>query len=384
MEERKEAKIILWEGIGKLFHYTETKYRELEDRIYHELPMPENHYAVATMLVEREDYDPINGLFFPMDTDDPGGLGREKRLRFYMEAGDSICQRALRSDGIEGELQGEGKKVRFRIKQDRRYLQRIAGLYETFIFNLVPWNTVHTGYLERFFYLEPVDGGEYEPDKLTVQWGEWEPYIRTGLIPLWNLEQIELRMSDYMVPGPDGIYYEHCIRLDDRRKEDGYLIRMYEDIVNIRYEETRIVIKTKKEEMGHYGGYRIHGIEEKIEGNLLNNAKKSSFAARYQQRTGNFIQTRMDMLRRVNEIAGDRGIEAVDFCIEEKAGENYLQADMNCFLTEPSFPEDTRKYLVFYFQKKEGGGYLQETHIRYVLSELQLEYMEYCCIGKVI
>lgn len=392
LDERREAKKILWEGLGRLLRLTETKYRELEDRIYHELPMPENNYTITTALVSTEDYDPINGLLFPMDAFDfqHESASEENKacLYFYIEADDGICNRFLALEKIAGRYQKEDKEIPLTIKKNNKYLQKLAKLYETFTYNLIPWATVHTGYLERFFYLELSAEEKLSFDDIEIDWGEAGPYIRKDVFPLWNVEDMEFRMSDYMIPGLDGLYYEHCIKLDGKQEADGYLVNIHEDIINIRYEKGLIIIKTKKEEMGRYEGYHIHRCEKRkikeIADNILNNERKDSFAARYQKQSGGFIQSRLEMMRRIHEIAGECGVVPEDFRIEEEAKGYYLEADMNRFIAEPSFPKDTRKNLVFYFKKTESKNYLYEAHIRYLLSELQLEYMEYHCVGMFI
>ncbi len=72
MDERRYAKEVLAEGLGKIFHWTEQKYTALENRVEEELYIPWNRYSVSTTVVEKDVYDPINSYWNPVapqDTD---------------------------------------------------------------------------------------------------------------------------------------------------------------------------------------------------------------------------------------------------------------------------------------------------------------------------
>lgn len=66
LEERGFAKKVLLEGLGAIIARTEQCYRELEQRIYRELKVPESRYGIVSTVIRLEHYDPMSGTLFPV------------------------------------------------------------------------------------------------------------------------------------------------------------------------------------------------------------------------------------------------------------------------------------------------------------------------------
>ncbi len=117
---------------------------------------------------------------------------------------------------------------------------------------------------------------------------------------------------------------------------------------------------------------------------VLSNHRKGSFAARYLHQTGNFIQTPAELMRRVEEMSGIFRISVSGYeILGGGAAKDMLEGDMNSFIGTQVFTGDRRSLLVFHF-RKEGEtpyDYLYGPQIRYILSQLQMEFMEYRCVG---
>ncbi|MDR2888825.1 MAG: hypothetical protein LBV33_03175 [Lachnospiraceae bacterium] len=408
LDERREAKLIIWDGLRQLFKLTESKYADLEARIYQELQIDRGQYAIGTALIKRSDHDPIHERLFPVCEGDiydlplsESGMGQP----IYFAGSDEELKRFLAQKTVEGTNPVTGDKITFRVEKDDRYMQAVEKLHKIFTFNRIPWHTVHTGFIERFCRIVPELYNGEALDGVIVEWGDFVDNIKVNQLLLWNVEPIIWRISDYMMPGVDGIYYEHSIALDQSGSRDGYLVESSDEVINIRCEDDRIVLKTKAEEMGVYAALRIHKVntdpdsraEHRYDG-LLINQRKENFSQRFQYQTGNFIQTKAELLRRINEIGWRRGVTTDRFEIVDTVADGVLEPDMNSFISAPAFPFDQRKYLVLYFDKRRyladhfdeehfseerSADYLFEADIRYLLSELQLEYIEYHCVGKI-
>lgn len=160
-----------------------------------------------------------------------------------------------------------------------------------------------------------------------------------------------------------------------------------EAILSIRYEKNKIVLKTKAETLEDIIIYQLcQGAPEQSAGYrypVLSNRKKDNLSARYSQQAGNFIQTPLELGRKVEEMADGYQIPVLGYEILDGADEAYLAGDMNSFTGVRVFTGDTRKILLLRIKAKEQyrEDYLYESQIRYILSQLQLEFLEYRCMG---
>ena len=61
--------------------------------------------------------------------------------------------------------------------------------------------------------------------------------------------------------------------------------------------------------------------------------------------------------------------------------EEILEGDMDAYYGSQVFPRDKRSLLLFRFETNNIKDYLYESQIRYILSQLQREFLEYRCLG---
>ena len=104
------------------------------------------------------------------------------------------------------------------------------------------------------------------------------------------------------------------------------------------------------------------------------------------QQTGNFIQTPMELYRKIEEMSGTYNIIFLGYEITDHIEGSPIEGDMNAYIGTQVFSKDKRSILLFKFQKEEMamGEYLYESQIRYILSQLQIEFLEYRCMGVMV
>lgn len=119
----------------------------------------------------------------------------------------------------------------------------------------------------------------------------------------------------------------------------------------------------------------------------MTNLRKNNLSARYLHQTGNFLQTPLELHKKIMELAGNFEIELLGYEIsgrDEKiimAGK-IVSGDMNGFIRTQVFPDDKRNILLLRIHRNESQeNYLFESQVRYILSQLQMEFMEYRCMG---
>ena len=391
LDERKYAKELLLDGLGKFFGQMEARYEALEERVLKELDIPYEKFSTCMTIIKKEDFDPVNSFWFPVCDEDIKNTAQYQAGTFYLKADDAVCQEFFLRGEVKGFLEESGKQIDFRPVKPDRYGSAVKKLYHLFAENHIPWQTMHLGHLERFFELRAEE--DLPPDAvITIQWGRWKEHILQGMVPLWNIRRMDIRSREFRIPCIDDVFYEHIFYLPDKNVEEaGCLVETNADILSIRFEKNRLLLKNKKDSLEDVCIYRISpGSPEnshRYQYPVLSNRRKNSLAARYLQQTGNFLQTPMELRRKIGEMAGEYEIEAG--CCEltdDSADRDAIYGDMNQFAGDGVFSGDRRKTLriLFRINKKEQDNYLLRSQIRYILSCLQMEFMEYRCEGVLI
>lgn len=395
LDERRFAKQLLMESLGRMIAWSEEKYAALEQRIQNELDLPWRNYNVCMTVTDRKDYDPINNFWFPVCEEDIKKKQEQSYETIYLAADEEVCREFLEMGILTGTSEDTGESIRFKIRRSDRYQQSMERLYRLFTGNHVPWQTVHMGHMERFFDLIPITEEAVDGQKTekvwTIQDSKWAGYINRGMILLWNIRQFAVHSREYRVPCIDEVFYEHVFYLpQEQESEDGYLVEAGEAILSVRNEKNKIVLKTKAETLEDITVYRLcQGEPEQSAGYrypVLSNCRKDNLAARYSQQTGNFIQTPLELSRKVEEMADGYQIRVLGYEILDRAEKEYLAGDMNSFTGVRLFSNDNRKILLVRIQAEERcrEDYLYESQVRYILSQLQLEFLEYRCMGVIM
>ncbi len=423
LDERRFAKEVLLHGLGKAISCMEEKYQQLERRILEEMEIAANQYETVMTIICREHYDPANGTLYPvsmldLEQEKLAEECREKQLCYlgtiFLEADDAGQQEFSASGRFPGRLNGQ--EVQVLAVPSMRYQEAVKTLYRVFQDNHIPWQTVHTGYLDKFYdicldssekQMGEKENGKSNPllryslEDAEIDFGAMNPQVQRDVIPLWNIEWIAFDSADFMVPCLDGITFEHEFLLNDRAEEDGYMIQSNADILEIRHEKKKIIIKSSQEIFeGWKALHMIHLPAVRsldYDAPMLSNHKKESFIRRYTQKQGALLMTKADLFRRVMELDIGDFIELQEIEVGEmgemnisqgKLGENrkvyFAEKEMNGFTCEALFPMESRRMLLLKFQEKQPGHYLNGSMVRFVVSQMQLEINEYRCVGVIL
>lgn len=394
LEERRFAKALLQEGLGKSILSTEERYHALEQRIYDETRIPDNCYEIATTVIEKSCFDPSNDTLYPVCPIDL----EEEELRIRLSGETERYVETVFLELSEQELQLVKKEGGF-LRPALRYRELVEQLYQIFGDNSVTWNTVNMAYLDKFFdvFLK-TDSSAEQPSGESSSTQEdpllkWGGAVRHGMIPLWNVEKIIFESVSFMTPCPDGNSFEHEFISKKKIKQEGvqkegYLIQKNDDIMEIRHEKDRIILCSAKSTFYNWVAYRI--IQEGpfcssgYSYPVLANRKRDSFLRRYALKQQRTLMTKVDLFRRITELEIGDYLEVVDYKIcEAERSCPYIEG-MNWFVRDTLFPLETRKVLQFFFREKNPGYYLNDAIARYVISQLQLEISEYRCAAGFI
>lgn len=385
VDERSFAKEVLLKGLLPAFHAMNERYQELEDRVKQEVEVESSRFAVMTMLVRRQDYDPTNRTWFPvceMDVQENGGSYH----RIYFQ-GNEREKKAFEKKQYLNARDASGSVHHVGIRKAEDYRREVEALYRIFVWNRLTWSTVNTGDLDRFYEIYPLEEGE-DMNGWTVSYDEWENRVCSDYIALWNIEKFYFHCMKFMVPCLDGKYYEHELNLEDYDADSSYVVENNDDILSIRYEKGKIIMTSPKETFENWRAYRFgdridvdsYGYHRRI----LGNRKEGGFTDCLVKKYGQGIHSKTELFRLVEGLDVGEYIKMTDCRIREEEREDSFSADMNWFIQEEIFPMETRRILEIEFAGQESGekrDYHAEDMTRYVISQIQLLLDEYKCVG---
>ena len=199
LDERRFAKKLLMESLGKVIAWSEQKYAALEKRVQNELDLPWKYFHVCMTVIDKKDYDPINSFWFPVCEEDVKKKREQSYETIYLAADEKVCGEFLNMGTLTCINEATGESFRFKIRRSDRYRRSMDKLYRLFTGNHVPWQTIHMGHVERFFDLIPMteegsDGQTTEND-WTIQDDKWAKYIRRDMMLLWNIRQFDVHLN---------------------------------------------------------------------------------------------------------------------------------------------------------------------------------------------
>ncbi|WP_018884663.1 hypothetical protein [Paenibacillus massiliensis] len=467
LEQRRLLKDMMSGVFLHLVEYQEEMIRKLEERVFEELENTEEKFDIHVSLSSREDYDPIHEFLYPVlpaDAEprqlDISGVasvvreGGELRLfSVFLELETERIQELLDSNvTFEGTLiTDEGRyPLAIKLKRNVDYVTEIENLYHIFLQNGIPWKTIHHPYAYKFVDCILI-GGEGEPSpheeirEILVSLGDYEPYKRLDLIPLWNIERLELKNTGFPVPAMDRVNFEHVLSLRKTGTEHGYLIHAAaEDIRYVKRSAEELTIVTPLEKSGLW---RVLKVTKPMTARLsrytypmVSNKRQDSFIGRYASKQAVSVRAKAEIARIVNSFEAARGLSLTGVRIlpperiatgrfvsessnnsrgyrsvnasadrggsmdDSKVSQGIRSVDMgnaeheeghrgltrtyalNPFMSDNVRSEQGKQVMMLSFQRSEASlsvpYYLLSDLMSFLVSEVQMHFPEYKCEGE--
>lgn len=411
LQERVVFKDIVERLFLSLYETNQEMYRELESRIMDDLVFDLNRYRITVGIVEKEYLDPSHHLLSPIRDEDMTLPEYEitEMMRQLAEEGRSLVrtcfleydylgiQKLLAKERIGGKIytdQGE-YPAEFAISQTPKYHREISHLYEVFVSNGVPWQTVNAPYLYKFIdvYLlkmpEEITAAE-KILKIEPDFEEFANWVHDDLIPIWNIRKLKMDSVGFPVPCEDHKSYEHTISIREYGNEHVYLIDDVARIYSIRQRENRLLIMGEEAEARKWQVYMIRNGEnrrfDRFTYPLMTNRRKDDFLERFNYRQGKRVRTEGELARFIQGYGMDEYVSYEGFEItDRKGGVEFSETySMNSFILDEIREDEYKKRLVLLFRKKNTQDFLLRDVVSFLVSEVQLMYGEYMCEGKLL
>jgi hypothetical protein len=409
--DRAFLKQIMTDVFLPLYDETEQKYAALEQRVRDELPLMYDTYTVYSTVLPRGRADGAHAYLSPMlpedadesvfDTGEPaaamrGGAQPVIETVFY-EADYLECLRLERDEPIiNGTFTVKSERYPFkcRLKPALRYRERIEPLYSAFLRNDVPWTTINSGYLNKFFDVcltelprTPPPGVKILPEQIELSFAAYNDRVRRGLIPVWNIDMYSVKGEDFPMPTVDFVNYEYRFETDKLGKENGFLMDYANEyILNTRREGDTIVVVSPKQKGLTWNMYRLRRRKASpvdiYPYPVISNAREDAFSTRLMTKYGTHISSRAELRKVLASFEVSEHVELVDlhFAGGKLPGDTY---DMNPFIRDEIRDPAYQKTLALVFKAKNREFFLNRDIISFLVSELQATYPEYRCVGTL-
>lgn len=395
LNSRRYARDVLKDVFSELCKYTKTAYQQLEQQTARSLCGGKD-YEIVTGIADRQQYDVTDDGMFPMSAKDLEQkpvdakqmlkcIRESKRyplFSVFLEAEHAVIRR-LEADRGEfccriqtggGEYSGTVSIV-----PQKKYEKIIAGLFHTFQENGVPYHSPCAPYLKKFFevYAKTADPltGEEEILSVTVDFREYEPYVRYHRFPVWNLQTVTVPADVRPKACIDRIHYCHTVNGKRLDKNSFYLVSAPEaGLLEVSRGEDLGII-TEIPEKKQWQLVRLKDSpKENGYGPLFTNKSRSKRA---------LARTEAGIFRFINLLGyQDYAVLKKIRILSEYRGELCTYCSDPSVYEEISMPHPSG-FLLLEFEAVKPSDYLLHDIISYLVTALQRECREYKCIGTV-
>ncbi|CAH1225340.1 normocyte-binding protein [Paenibacillus sp. JJ-223] len=414
LEQRRVLKNLMTGVFLNLVEYQEELNRQIEQRVFDEVENQEERHDVFVTLSSREDLDPIHEYLYPMLPEDAepqtvylseaaAALAKKEELKlftFYMDCSQYELGKLLNSQRtFTGEIvTAEGRYgIKVKLKPSTLYVSKIEELYRIFRKNSLAWKTVNAPYAYKFVdcVLVASEDGEMwdtgqQVKELTVHLEEFERYKRTNLVPLWNIQKLDMKTGGFPVPAADRVNYEHVLPLRKTGTEHGYLVDGEE--AHIRYikrseEDITIVSPLEKSDSWTVMKVTVPVATRigKMDYPMFSNAKREGFAGKYARQEGRSVRSKGEIARMIHAFQAAEGLELEDVQIAPPGTPTGVTYPLNSFMSDHVRVEADKRRMIMKFAKRaapqDQDVYLDDL-LSFLVSEVQLSFPEYRCEGK--
>ncbi|WP_019535830.1 hypothetical protein [Paenibacillus ginsengihumi] len=416
MEDLQQRSVLrnLMSGIFlNLVEHQEEMNRRLERRVFDEVTDHGEKHDLFVSMCRREDWDPLHDYLFPMLPEDTqprridlkeviAGLreGGEVTISpLYLECGYSLIRRLLLSGRTFGGMLRTDKglyPVRAKLERNMAYIQEIEKLYHIFLRNGLPWKTVNHPYAYKFVnvVLIGVDGSmgpDEEVLELTVHLEEYEAYKRADLVPLWNIQRLEMNTVGFPMPAGDHIHFEHVLPLNKSGLQHGYLVDT--DDPSIRYIKRSPGELTIVSSHENSNAWQILKLVEPVQSGmskqsypLMSNRQRSDFIGNFGRRQAQIVRSKGEITRLIHSYDISDWLELEKIAILPPGDdEGVVTYELNRFISDEVRVDNGKWRMRLTFGKQKLARelqYLAEDLVSFLVSEVQLLFPEYRCEGE--
>lgn len=401
-EERGQLRTIMYTFFSPFYQYMEEKYQNLEEKIMTKDNHEQSVFNIVTTICPKDKLIAYENTMFPVLEEDleekylsveelTASLEKEKECYCYSVYGsmdyESLKKLLQQNRKFKGKIKTADAEFEayFILKKNEKYQKKIKELYEIFLQNQRPWNTLQIPFIYRMMDVYIVDAVYLEGDVIEiieVDFEEYKEQILFQMIPLWNIGKRVIRSSAYPTFQVDQINYTHFIYGSQLNKKCQYLVaNNREEYWNVRKEKEDLCIECKEVEPVTWRLLEIHNdiqCHYKAEYPLLSNIGGT-------RTMGTLVRTRGEIRKKIGDLKVEEHLKFKE--IQEVNSLTWKEENtysMDAPIEEELQINGNRPGLLFIFEATDKSNYLNQDVLSYVISSLQWELREYQCFGKIM
>jgi hypothetical protein len=387
-EDKAFMRELLETALLPLCAETERRYNELAERVRRETAA-EDRWITAHTVLERGEVlsHPYLRPLVPDEAAERPTANRFAITVFY--EGDALKIRRLRADKpyYAGTARGN-VNMTFRLMPCDRYNRLAAQIYRLFLQNDVSWQTLPLIYLDKFFDLVPLEDPPAGVTQADISLDLGDERFRTGMIPVWNIDKVRLRGSEFPQAALDKVNYEFRFDLSKHGLEHSYLVDAPSGSVSaLRREESELVAVTPEQKLPDLSVYRVlniaPGSADSFRYPLVTNGYEAQFAARLQAQSGTAIKSQLELTRFLRSFSMSKGLELDSFAVTNDAapGETYA---LDGFIEDEIRDRGVKKTLLLRFRAEQRDYFLNRDIMSFLAARTQLLFPEFSVRGVLV
>lgn len=412
IEERVAFKNLMEEVFLALYETNEQMYSDLEKRVQDELAYDVNRYLIKTGVIERQYFDASHHLMSPMDESDlykksytladiADAIDKYHEFPLmkvmlqcdYLQIHD-IWNNHIEFDGtLETDKTEQKSNIKVKLKQNKDYLKKIGHLYQLFVKNGIPWQTVNAPYLYKIADVvltelpETLTQNE-EIKKIEINFGKYNQIICHDLIPIWNIQRLVLDSIGFPAPCEDHKNFEHLISIREYGSQHTYLAEDNMEIQSISQGRERIKIISSVSEAKKWGIYIIKNSEDSRIDHytypIMQNERAETFSEKFHRKWNQSVKTKAELARFIKGFELEQYVIYLDCEIIDQLTKTPETYSMNLFIEDEIRDTRAQKKLLLRFKPGKRESWLQRDIASFLVSEVQRIYPEYECRGVIV
>lgn len=400
-DEREEFRTAILNSFTRITEGIDKKINKFEKRILGTVGEAKENVDIFIALISKDEYYLYEDKFFPMIENVEVSLKDALTIRngefkdIYLSIpSDKIEQYNGKILNAFVTIEEEIFQLKLKLIFNSKYKEQVKKLYDVFNLNNLKWKTLLNPYLKKMFTLEieeydekliPLLNGK---EKLDIDKEGLENIWHEDTLLCWNIKEKEVLGEGVIRPTKDRIHLENILNFSSNQKiyicpiENCHVYL----VEKIGREQIMIISEDKKNILWKI--WEIQEIEEeklkKLNYKSFNNKMELHFINKLKLEKDLRIRTIIELERILNSFSiFKKYFTFVAAIVTDKEKEKYSGYEVNSFILDEFRLKGYQKPLKIKLKILLNDEFTIDI-LSFVISEIQLYFPEYKCVGEII